>query len=347
MTPPMTTGAAGGGEPEEVRRGLAELERFLTTQPAPVQDSAGEVTADAGPDLDDVPGELPMVGETARVRRMRAEVAEAHALVDLQADTAPLLIDSPKVRRRRRAVAEAARLHALGQDPAAQAWRAARWRRTLTTLAMTALILALGWSTAGVQKFAANGAPTYSAAWWLAWLVEPLISLALLFVVGARAFFASRGQALSDRVLTRIEVLFLGITITMNVWPYLPGVAAGFAFAPLLIHAIGPIVAVAVVTAMPRVRHGFTHLNITPTPPAGHAYPGATAPEYRHNTTPARSTGTGGVDLLDRAHDLIRRGALPARPSASQVRTALGCGTDAARRIRDALATSDPKGGAR
>ena len=329
---------AGAGEPDEVGRGLVELERYLADQ-VPVAGPPGEVG-----EVDEPVGEGP---ESARVRRLRAEVAEARALVALQAQDAPLLVDSPKVRRRRLAMVEAARLHALGQDPAALAWRAARWRRNLTCLAMTALVLALGWSTAGVQRFAADGAAAGSPGWWLAWLVEPLISLALLFVVGARAFFASRGQALTDPVLTKIEALFLAITVTMNVWPYLPWVAPEFRFAGLLIHAIGPIVAVSVVTAMPRVWHGFTHLRLAPADAAGPSadrghgwgYPAPTAGKYRPNTQ------RGDDEQLARARALIEQGVLPARPSASQLRAALHCGTDTARRLRDALAAgpnSDP-----
>jgi hypothetical protein len=292
-----------------------------------------------------------------RVRRLHAEVTQAHALLGLQADDAPLRVDSGRVRRRRRAVLDAARLHQLAQDPAAQAWRAARWRRVLTTAALTALVLALGWSTAGVQHFAASGAPAGSAAWWLAWLVEPLISLALLSVVGAKAYFASRGHPLNHRVLRRVERGFLAITVTMNVWPYLPWVAHPFAFAGLFVHAIGPVVAVSVVAALPVIWQQFVELGYDPTTrlpvaPTGSPYRGPTAPEYRANPTgpypaavaptdfPVGATGQLVVDpeLVARAATLIRAGHLPARPSATQLRAALGCGTGSARRVRDALA---------
>jgi hypothetical protein len=315
------------GEPDDVQRGLAELERYVAEQAPPVVPVADRVApAPAGSAVGGV--------ESRRVQRIRAEVAEAHTLLGLLADEAPFLVDSRRARRRRRAMAQAARLHALGQDPAALAWRAARWRRNLTVLAMTALLLALGWSSAGVQHFAANGAAAGSAAWWLAWLVEPLVSLALLCVVGARAFFASRGQPLKDATLTRVEVLFLSLTVTMNVWPYLPWVAGqGYTFSGLLVHTVGPVVAVAVVRALPRVWDAFTGLAVT----AAHAggYSGPTGPSYRQNTAVVdRATAR----LLARAVDLISRGALPAQPSATQLHKALGGGMDPARRVRDLLA---------
>jgi hypothetical protein len=340
---------AGADEPDEVNqevtRGLAALQQYVTDHAtAPGLVTPG-VSAPAGHDGTTPAG--PGGGEfgSRRVRQLRAAVGEAHALLSLQADQAPLLVESARVRRRRLAAAQAARLHTLGRDPAMRAWRAARRRRVFTAMAMTALILALGWSTAGVQRFAATGTPSGSVAWWLAWLVEPLMSLALLSVVAARAFFASVGQPLEHRTLRRVERVFLGLILVMNVWAYLPGVAPSFEFAALLIHMLGPIVAVSVVTFMPIIWQQFAELDHGPTttpatPGASGGYWGATGGEYRHNTpaNPITTGGAGSPDLLARATSLIAAGVLPARPSASQLRVALGCGTDAARRVRDALA---------
>jgi hypothetical protein len=274
--------------------------------------------------------------ESGRVRALRAEVAEAHQLLALQADEAPLLLDTPKVRRRRKQGAEAARLHELANEPALLAWQAARWRRVLTWVACVALVLALAWSTAGVQVFAAENHPKWSPGWLFAWLVEPFLSLALLTVVAARAFLATRGKPLDDPKLVRIERLFLGLTLGMNAWPHLPWVTDTFTISGLVLHILGSVVAVAVVTALPIIWRAFADLDHGRA--AGGSHVGATPPEYSANTVPpvsapAASTGV----LVECARTLIAEGTLPPEPSATQLRRALGCGTPNAQKVRDTL----------
>ncbi|MBB6556987.1 hypothetical protein [Nonomuraea rubra] len=292
--------------PEEMASALADLEQ-LANQNSTVA----------------VPSRPVASGETKRVRKLRAEVAEAHLLADLQDDDAPLLLDTAKVRKRRKAAQEAARLHALAQDPEMRAWQCARMRQLLVTAALVSLTLALAWSTAGVQHFAADGAPAWSPAWIFAWLVEPFLSLALLVVVGARAYLGTRGQPLDDPKLVRIEWLFLALTLAMNAWPYLPFVAADFSLSRLVLHVLGPIVAVAIVTALPIILAAFAGLDHGPTGTP-------TTPSYRANAATVDK-------LTDRARDLIGAGQLSVDAGADKFRRALGCGMDAARAVRDAL----------
>ncbi|GAA4098701.1 hypothetical protein [Actinomadura miaoliensis] len=319
--------AAGGPDPDDIEQGIAALERHL----AEVGDATtAQEHADDGNELQDVPS-----GETRRVRRLRAEVAESHRLAELQDDDTPLTLDTPKVRKRRKKAHEAARLHRLGQDPAMRAWQAARMRRVLVTAAMLALALALAWSTAGVQKFAAGDAESWSPEWLFAWCVEPFMSLALLVVVGAKSYMGVRGQPIESRTLNRIEWLFLGLTVGMNAWPYLPWVAAEFSVSRLVLHILGPVVAVAVVTALPIILAAFTRLDHGPTG-------GLTAPTYRDNAPADRAAGNPPVrvdvaELTERARGLIAAGELPAEPSANALRQALRCGMDTARAVRDAL----------
>ncbi len=302
--------------PEDISRGLAELERHLADV-APVP----PVTAPA-------PAPLVDEGETKRVRALRAEVAEAHLLADLQDDDAPLLVDTPKVRKLRKRAQEAARLHALGQNPAMRAYQASRMRRLLVTVAMVSLTLALAWSTAGVQDFASEGADMWSPGWVFAWLVEPFMSMALLVVVGARAYMGTRGQPITSKTLTRIEILFLALTLGMNAWPHLPGVAEEFSFSGLVLHLIGPVVAVAIVTALPIVLAAFANLD----------HGRLTGLTYSGNTTdPAKQTGAPVSALIERAQALIAAGELPPTPSAYKIQRSLRCGMDDARAVRDAL----------
>lgn len=333
--------------PGEVARGLAALEAHLAeAAPEPVAPDPSPAPVEAE-DTPEVPKPVEERGETERVRQLRAEVAEAALIAELQADDTPLRIDTPKVRKRRKKANEAARLHELAQDPAARAWQAARMRRLLVAGAMVSLALALAWSTAGVQAFAAEGAPMWSPGWIFAWFVEPFLSLALLVVVGARAYMGTRGQPIRSKALTGIEVLFLALTLGMNAFPHLPGVATEFKLPALVLHVLGPIVAVAIVTALPIILEAFTRLDhgaaaARPTAPT----PGPTAPEYSGNAAsevPAIGSGVrAGVGLMAahraRLRSLIAAGRLPAAPSASAIQKALGCGTDTARALRDELA---------
>ncbi|WP_436758488.1 hypothetical protein [Streptosporangium sp. V21-05] len=326
ITPPAP---APMPDPDDVARGLAELERHLSQQaPPPLPAISPSPSHPAEAD-----------GQTRRVLRLRAEVAEAHQLAALQGDDAPLLVDTAKVRKRRKQAREAARLHELGQDPAMRAWQAARMRRLLVAAAMVSLTLALAWSTAGVQTFAADGAPAWSPSWVFAWLVEPFMSLALLVVVGARAYLGTRGQPIDSPTLVRIEWLFLALTLGMNAWPYLPGVAETFSISRLVLHVLGPVVAVAIVTALPIILAAFTRLDHGTDARSGNPL---TPLEYRANATadpdPGEHSDGPGIDVVT-AHvrALIAAGQLPPYPSAAAIRRAARCAMDTARAVRDAL----------
>lgn len=279
----------------------------------------------------------PREGDTRRVRRLRAQVAEAHALADLQQDETIYFLDTDRVRRHRRRAEEAARLHALAQDPAMRAWRAMRMRRLLVACALVALALALGWSTAGVQVFAAEGAQPWTPKWVFAWLVEPFMSIALLVVVGARAFMGTQGQPIQSPTLVRIEWLFLALTLGMNAFPYLPGVADEFSFPRLVLHILGPIVAVAIVTALPIILAAFTTLDV------GLPSRGESQSSSRQNARSQSGWESGWCDPDDieikanRIRALIAAGELPPTVGVERIRRALRCSTATARAVRDRL----------
>ncbi|MBT2232205.1 manganese efflux pump MntP family protein [Nonomuraea sp. NEAU-A123] len=328
-------------EPEDVSALISGAEALLAAN-APVEQPAPPV-ATTGPA---VTPSAAVTGETKRVRQLRAEVAEAHLLADLQDDDSPLLLDSPKVRKRRRAAYEASRLHELAQDPMMKAWQAARMRKLLVAVSMVSLTLALAWSTAGVQVFASEGAPAWSPSWVFAWLVEPFMSMALLVVVGARAYMATHGQPIESKTLTWIEYLFLALTLGMNAWRHLPGVAADFSLSALVLHILGPVVAVAIVTALPIILAAFSGLDhgrqsVTPSGSTRPQTPAAPADLRSERVTETHtSSPTRGKSLADHRTDLtvlIANGVLPPEPSAERIRKALGCSREAAMTLRDEL----------
>jgi hypothetical protein len=310
----MTTTPTPTPDPDDAAALVAETEAFLAAKaPAPEP-----VPAESTP--------------TKRVHRLRAEVAEAHALAELQEDETPYLLDTDRVRRRRKAAREAGRLHRLAQDPDMRAWQAARMRRVLLSAAMVSLALALGWSTAGVQAFAAESAPAWSARWLFAWCVEPFMSLALLTVVGAKAYMGTRGQPIESKTLTRIEWLFLALTFGMNAWPHLPGVADPFALSLLVLHVLGPVVAVAIVAALPVILDAFARLNHTAADLQWDR-----AGEAAGDPLPTTARGRSLEDHRAELNRLIKTGELPARPSAEKIRKALGCRREVAAQLRDEL----------
>ncbi|MGH3757174.1 hypothetical protein [Actinophytocola sp.] len=237
--------------------------------------------------------------------------------------------------------AEAVKLVQLRQNPAFAALAAVRARRVVTVTGLTALLIALGWSTAGVQSFAAGKAPRFSTQWWFAWGVEPFVSLALLTIVIARAFLASRGQTLAAPAVRRVEWLFLSATLLMNTWRHLPGVASPFRFDQLIIHMLGPIVAVCVVTVLPLLWVAID--NVSPraptTGPVESTQPdNATEDDIGNATSEVDQRAQERVAAaLAKATALIRTGHLPPNPSANQVHKALGGAMDTARAVRDIL----------
>lgn len=322
------------GEPpepsqEEIARGLAELEHLLVEKaPAPAPLPAVVDAPEPDDDEDDEPSDLvPYAdGETRRVRALRAEVAEAHHLARLQEDETPYSIDTAKVRKLRARTYQAARLHQLGQHPAAVAYRDAKVRRVTTTMVMSAAAIALGASSIGVQTSVAKALTldAYSPAWWAAYAVEPFLSLSLLAAVGVQAYSAIRGRVVDrksaeGRKLFWVEVVLLGLTLTLNCWP-----AFKTPFDPLsvIVHSLGPVAAVIAVWVLPTLWKILSELPVawrgTPsgTPPVHPPYSGNATDRYTLSTAPVQA-------LADYIQSLIDSGALPPKPGVHKIREAL------------------------
>lgn len=330
-------------EPDEVARGLAALERYVAAH-APADEPEAENPADAE-----------AAGETRRVRELRARVAEAHRLVELQGDDALLRVETDRVRRRRLKVAEAARLYALGRDPRALAYRDQQVRRAITAMVMAAAGIALAVSSAGVQASVATalGLDRYGIGWWAAFGVEPALSLPLLAAVGVQAYSAMRGRVVDRRSpegrrLMRVEALLLGLTLLLNCWPALPGVAAEFDPLTLVVHALGPVAAVTAVWVLPTLWSLLAALPMpaddpAPTPPSATPPTGSDlrwrTPDGDAEESPREESPRGRTAEEHRAelHRLIAAGKLPPRPSARAIQQALRCREELSRILRDEL----------
>lgn len=338
----------------EIERHLIEVERLVefpySIRPAgPTEAEVDEFAAGLSVVGEEPDEPLPPAayGLTNAVLDLEIEVAEGERLKDLYARRVELNLDSPKVLRKRLAGQQAAKLHALGQLPAVRALQAASALRMFTTAGLVSLALALLWSTVGVHAFAAGDAPVWSAQWISGWFVEPFLSLALLSIVGAKAFFATRDHRVISPTLDRIENVFLLLTLGMNVYPTIPspiGPAVKFELPALVLHSLGPIVAVAVVRALPvlwaefaRLDHGVKITDDT-----------VVSPEYRQNVADDTAADVANepvidafdrkvTELTERARDLISQQSLDWGAKPYRIRAALRCGMDYARAVRARL----------
>ncbi|MEV4364592.1 hypothetical protein [Nonomuraea sp. NPDC049625] len=343
------------GQPVDDRQSdlepLPAAQADVDTQDAQDDGEEFDEDADQGEDGEIVEGELmptddDVSGETQLVRRLRRQVSEARRLVDLQADEAPLLVESKKVRRRRLAAIEAARLHELAQDPVALAYRDARVRRTTTVMVMVGVAIGLAVSSIGVQASVATALTLekFSIAWWGAFLYEPAMSMPLLGTVAVQAYSAMRGKVVdrkspAGKKMFRVEALLLALTLILNCAPaFAPGVA--FNLLTLIVHGLGPVVAVTSVWVLPAL---WSVLEVLPVPEAGTGRTdGRTGLQYRANASrqygapPPRQR----VDieaLTARARALIAAGELSADAGVGKFREALGCGSTPASKVKQAI----------
>ena len=103
-------------------------------------------------------------------------------------------------------------------------------------------------------------------------------------------------------------------------------------------HVLGPIVAVAIVIALPIILAAFTRLDL------GLSSRGATGRSFRGNAgfESGGESGATGPDEIEIKAAQIRRmiaaGQLSEGPGVEKIRRALGCATATARDVRDRLA---------
>jgi hypothetical protein len=219
----------------------------------------GKPEAQEAPEAPETPG-IPS-GETKAVRKLRAQLAERTAIRGIQDDSNWTEADTPKVIAERSKSAEAAKLHDQLRDPARRALSTARWRKGITLAAGTGLVISLMVSTANVQNTVAAGAPPFSGRWWFAWTVEPAVAILMLSLFAFRAFMASRGEHVEDRWILGTEVALLSTTFMLNSWNHLPGVAEKFDVVALVSHGVWPLLAVLIVTCLPRIWAFFGDLD--------------------------------------------------------------------------------------
>ncbi|GAA2822625.1 hypothetical protein [Saccharopolyspora taberi] len=295
----MTAPPINGSRPRN--GGVSNRQEWPLTQlPSPEAEKNG--TSSQDPQLGK-PKPNPGAGteQTRRVRKLNAQLAERHGFRAVQDDPAWIEAETPRVIRQKARAAESQRLHNLLRDPAHKALSTARWRRNITTSTGIGLALSLGVSTANVQQTVADGAAEGSGRWWFAWSVEPAIAVLLLSLFAFRAFMATRGEAVEDKWIRNTEIALLITTFTLNTWQHLHWPwNAQFDLVQLMSHGVWPVLAVLIVTCVPRIWAYFGDLD--------------------HGGQPADPDL---VDRLEVVRRLISEGQIAATPSRSAIEKAL------------------------
>jgi hypothetical protein len=226
---------------------------------------------------------------------------------------------------------------------------------------------ALVFTMLNVSLFAAD----HGTPWWMAWLLDPLASIALLAVLVGDGVLSRHGVASSGWAVALKWFAALA-TWSMNIWSsFAAGDVAG-----VLLHSVAPGLVVLLAEAAPGYRLAFgtvlarlraelaaleqpTTTTVTaerevPAPGACEQtveIPAVTAPELPPATprraptkTPAKrqkATASGRAkarpieQLRDELHEAIATGLIAVPPSAEQIRKHLGVGPAKARTLRD------------
>ncbi|MGH3611664.1 MAG: hypothetical protein ACRDRK_03395 [Pseudonocardia sp.] len=186
---------------------------------------------------------------------------------------------SGRVARLATEAADAAQVRALTTHPDVIALRVEKVRSQVDALLWAGIVLGLAFTMVNVQTFAAAGAPTLSAGWWVAWLLDPMVSLVLLAVLRAEQVTA-RYQVGMPVWARRTKWLTFAATYVMNTWTSWgldggPPSASG-----VVLHSVPPLVVFFAAETGPGLRDRLTeavhraltdHTNALTTTPAAAA----------------------------------------------------------------------------
>lgn len=165
---------------------------------------------------------------------------------------------SGRVARLAGQAADAAAVRALTTHPDVIALRVEKVRAQVDALLWAGIVLGLAFTMVNVQQFAAAGAAVFSPGWWVAWLLDPMVSLVLLAVLRAEQVTA-RYQVAMPIWARRTKWLTFTATYVMNTWTSW-GLAAGTSFsaAGVVLHSVPPLVVFFAAETGPGLRDRLT-----------------------------------------------------------------------------------------
>ena len=164
---------------------------------------------------------------------------------------------SVRVERLAAEAGDAARVRALMTDPDVIALRVEKVRAQVDVLLWAGIVLGLAFTMVNVQAFAAAGAGPDGAAWWVAWLLDPMVSLVLLAVLRAEQVTA-RYQVALPSWGRRTKWLTFAATYVMNTWTSWGLGGAPLSWAGVVLHSVPPLVVFATAETGPGLRDRLT-----------------------------------------------------------------------------------------
>jgi hypothetical protein len=175
--------------------------------------------------------------------------------------------------------ADAAQIRALTTHPDVIALRVERVRTQVDALLWAGIVLGLAFTMVNVQSFAAAGSAVFSAAWWVAWLLDPMVSLVLLAVLRAEQVTA-RYQVALPAWGRRTKWLAFAATYVMNTWVSWGLADPPFSASGVVLHSVPPLVVFATAETGPVLRDRLTEAvrRALTDHPAGPSTAGAAAP---------------------------------------------------------------------
>jgi hypothetical protein len=153
--------------------------------------------------------------------------------------------------------ADAARVRALTTHPDVIALRVEKVRAQVDALLWAGIVLGLAFTMVNVQAFAAAGAGADTSAWWVAWLLDPMVSLVLLAVLRAEQVTA-RYQVALPTWARRTKWLTFAATYVMNTWTSWGLDGGPLSWSGVVLHSVPPLVVFATAETGPGLRDRLT-----------------------------------------------------------------------------------------
>lgn len=148
---------------------------------------------------------------------------------------------------------EAAEVRALAARPEVVALRVERVGKQVDALLWAGIGLGLLFTMVNVQRFAAGGAPSFTAVWWAAWLLDPMVSLVLLAVIRAEQVTAHHQLRRSCWARLTKWCAFTA-TYVMNTWESWGLYGDSPSAAGVVLHSIPPVLVLLAAEAGPELR---------------------------------------------------------------------------------------------
>lgn len=220
---------------------LHQTTQSARTEPEQVHPDPGTGAAPVHPaESTSAEADAPPVRASRSTESGPAEAAPVRVDQDrdrLPQSTGPAMVAAPSAKAQKllQSARQASEIRAYQTDPDVIALRAEKIRAWTGRLVWTGLILGLLFTAGNVQNFGAHGAPAWSIPWWMAWVLDPMVSLVLVGLLLAESV-TSRYGIETGRWMRAAKWFALAATYAMNTW----GAWGSLDPALILLHSVPP-----------------------------------------------------------------------------------------------------------